>query len=306
MADYIQDGKNNWPSTRLVKVEDIRNTIDELKKKQWVCRGQQKCDDKRLLASIDRSNFQNLDRREKLRLEKESIRQFRENYQPYNENEKYWIQNSDILALAMMQHYSIPTRLLDWSYDPKVALLFAIDTKNEAANKDGEIWAFDYQRYFDKAPKQWELYSETKSWGEFNPNLPILFSESGTNNDWFVLQIIKEEFGFSRIFAQKGWFSVVSKFGVDHAFLLEKLLDGREYYQKYIIPKELKKHIRQLLKQEENISIEGLFPNTQTIADTVKRNVFGGFIQNYPSRKKRKWIIKRSMHKNHKKQIIEI
>ena len=74
MADDIQDGKNNWPSNRLVKVEDIRNTIDELIKKQWICRGQQKCDDKRLLASIDRSNFQNLDRREKLRLEKESIR----------------------------------------------------------------------------------------------------------------------------------------------------------------------------------------------------------------------------------------
>ena len=303
MSTTLHNETNNWTEIRLDRIEDIRNTINELERNQWVARGQQKCNDKRLLASIDRSNFQILDRQEKLRLEKESIRQFREIYQPYNENEKYWIQNSDILALAMMQHYSIPTRLLDWSCDPKVALLFAIDTKNDAANKDGEIWAFEYQRYYDQASKQWNLSPETKNWGEFNPNLPVLFSENGTNNDWFVLQIIKEEFGFSRLFAQKGWFSIVSKFGVDHALLLEKLLDGREYYQKYIIPKELKSYIRQLLKEEKDLSIEGLFPNTQTIADNVKRNVFGGFIQNYPSRKKRKWIIKRSMHKNHKKQI---
>ncbi len=48
-----------------------------------------------------------------------------------------------IQSAAVMQHYCGPTRLLDWSYSPFVALFFAaIDDHND----DGCVWSFPWKR----------------------------------------------------------------------------------------------------------------------------------------------------------------
>lgn len=42
--------------------------------------------------------------------------------------------------LFLMQHYGVPTRLLDWSESPLVALYFAVENLEKYGDEDGALW----------------------------------------------------------------------------------------------------------------------------------------------------------------------
>lgn len=79
-------------------------------------------------------------------LEKHLLRNFRKYMQAEpGELESFWH------LLAVAQHHGLPTRLMDWTYSPYVALHFAT-TNIEKFNIDGVIWAVDYEKAHDRLP----------------------------------------------------------------------------------------------------------------------------------------------------------
>lgn len=84
----------------------------------------------------------------------------------------------------LMQHYGAPTRLLDWSGNPLVALYFAtLDERDDRKNRDAAVWVFD--------PWRWNgLHVDGLSgpalpgWDETNPYLLDL--EEACNGDEVV------------------------------------------------------------------------------------------------------------------------
>lgn len=64
--------------------------------------------------------------------------------QNYEEIEKC---NSEFEKLTVMQHYSVPTRLLDWTSNPLVAMFFAIE-EDKNKDKDGKIFILNPPEFF--------------------------------------------------------------------------------------------------------------------------------------------------------------
>ncbi len=60
--------------------------------------------------------------------------------------------------LALMQHQKAPTRLLDWTYSPWVALHFAVNRLNK--DEIGEVWALDAKWFSDKTSPIFESCDE--------------------------------------------------------------------------------------------------------------------------------------------------
>ncbi|MEH0018387.1 MAG: FRG domain-containing protein [Desulfobacter sp.] len=80
-------------------------------------------------------------------LEKHLLRNFRKYAQASTarEPDSFWH------LLAVAQHYGLPTRLMDWTYSPYIALHFAL-ANLERFDTDGVIWSVNYKKVHDRLP----------------------------------------------------------------------------------------------------------------------------------------------------------
>jgi hypothetical protein len=85
-------------------------------------------------------------------LERESIDLFRSTARFFAGRGERGALVDDIVAMMVLRHYGVPTRLLDWSSSTYVAAYFAACCHDD---EDGEMWSFQRSEYEKKGKQQW-------------------------------------------------------------------------------------------------------------------------------------------------------
>lgn len=148
----------------------------------------------------------------------------------------------------LMQHFSAPTRTLDWSVSPWIALYFACADHD---HEDGAVWVVNYEKAVAKA----EDLLEGKDFMQLIPD------QNAVDIVHFVMAFNSNE----RIEAQQGRFSIASNPLMDHA----DFFSDSDILEKIVIPKGLKSD-SMLRLNSMNINAKTLFPGADGLGRSIR------------------------------------
>lgn len=173
--------------------------------------------------------------------------------------------------LSVAQHYGLPTRLLDWTYSPFVAMHFAT-ADIDAFNVDGVIWAVNYVKTHNILPEKLSRKLEEEGANVFTVEMLFESIKSLTeledlSSHPFILFFEPPSID-DRIVNQFAFFSMSS----DSRVVLNSWLEDKmDFWRKIVIPAELKWEIRDKLDQA-NITERVLFPGLDGLTKWLTRH----------------------------------
>lgn len=203
---------------------------------------------------------------------------------PYDKLERHLLRNFQKYAhrdaapgnniwnwMATAQHHGLPTRLIDWTYSPYVALHFTTNDLSKI-DEDGVIWCLHYTELNKFLPEKLRAVIEQEASNAFTAEmldrvcsrLEVLDELASEDFILFLEPPSLDE----RIVNQFALFSLISNATLQ---LDEWLKQHEELHYRIIIPAELKWEIRDKLDQA-NITERVLFPGLGGLSEWLKRH----------------------------------
>lgn len=210
--------------------------------------------------------------RNKLTLEKAILR----NFSKYAVLDEPDLTSSVWRQLILGQHHGLPTRLLDWSYSPLVALHFATDDNSfdKLDMSDAVVWMVSLPEINDMLPHPYQ--NEIQQNGSYILTVEML-ENIVQSLDQYDKDMKDVSFAFleppsidSRIINQYSLFSIMPSDIVElDGFLATKAIKTR----KVIIDKAAKWSIRDMLDQM-NMNERIIYPGLDGLASWLKRHYY--------------------------------
>lgn len=144
------------------------------------------------------------------RMEKGLVVRYKERSVPYLASQV----RDDWELLFLMQHYGVPTRLLDWTENPLIALFFALSSAKRNATgdyeKDAAVWTFSAAKW-----NQTVFKHQSYSGGALSPTETIVNQSYAIGSDQRYINeqpaAILGIHNSPRIVAQRGSFTIFGK-----------------------------------------------------------------------------------------------
>lgn len=234
---------------------------------------------KPLQSSLDRILDPNMDYTDRLAEEQAVLTEFNTRAPEFlgaNENSdlRQVLADNQLLAFTVLQHYGAPTRLLDWTRSPWVALYFAAVSDHD---KDGAVWWFNQRAFEAEVHKAWakhdmERFRRPREFGgEIDPN-KTAFNVDGPAwiTAWYSL------LPFRRMEIQQGFFTVAGRLGLNHDDLIANtLIDPAP--RVLVVPARLKKNALSLLRKM-GIHAQSLdYPGADKVGQNLTRKLESRF-----------------------------
>jgi hypothetical protein len=173
--------------------------------------------------------------------------------------------------LTLAQHHGLPTRLMDWTFSPYVAMHFATAVPEEF-DRDGAIWAVDYVRVHQTLPLVLRRELEREGADLFTVEMldrvtPALGALEALSEEPLLFFLEPPSID-DRVANQYALLSVLSR---ATARADEWLAQHPDFFVRYVIPAQLKWEIRDKLDQA-NITERVLFPGLDGLSTWLKRH----------------------------------
>jgi hypothetical protein len=182
--------------------------------------------------------------------------------------------------LALGQHHGLPTRLLDWTYSPFVALHFATERPRDF-DCDGVVWCVNFVEANRMLPPRLKSILEEEHSDTFTVEMltefPTLRAFDSLGREPFVIFLEPPSLD-ARILNQFALFSLMP---TPSARLDHWLKAHPKLYRQVIIPAELKWEIRDKLDQA-NINERTLFPGLDGLSRWLERYYLPKPLQGVP------------------------
>lgn len=188
---------------------------------------------------------------------------------------------SPIERLSKMQHYGIPTRLVDLTVDPLIALFFAVQNFDDKSHGNVYVFVQPEHNLNDKRIKLLSLLATLDS-----HNLEVIkssylecYSEEITEDE--ILEFASEgafikysddlQKSNERLFCQKGSFAICGNETIGKEIKKSILpLDSIEPTMVIRIPFEHKQAVKKELDEKYNINETTIYPEFLSVADYLK------------------------------------
>lgn len=169
--------------------------------------------------------------------------------------------DDDVAWLFLMQHYGLPTRLLDWSWSPLVALFFALEKKSENSStedKDAAVWAL--------APGKFNL-AQFSYQGIARPYDEIVKSVVERRAMDSIVAVLPEQSDLRYMMQQ----SAFTLHGPEEP--IEELPARESFLARICIPASSRQHFRETLTRF-GISRANLFPDLANLARELESTTY--------------------------------